>query len=133
MVAITGIDHVVLRVTDLDRAVRFYTEVLGMSIAKNNEPEQLIHLNAGSSLIDLIAVDGPLGKVGGGPPGAENRNVDHICLQVRDFDLEKIKAHLRAHGIEPGAEGERFGASGDALALYLADPDGNGLELRAAP
>jgi catechol 2,3-dioxygenase-like lactoylglutathione lyase family enzyme len=133
MVAITGIDHIVLRVTDLDRAVRFYTQVLGMSVAKNNEGAQLIHLSAGSGLIDLVAVDGPLGRIGGGPPGVENRNVDHICLQVRDFDLEKIKAHLRAHGVEPGAEGERYGAGGDGLSLYLTDPDGNGLELRAAP
>jgi catechol 2,3-dioxygenase-like lactoylglutathione lyase family enzyme len=133
MISITGIDHVVLRVTDLDRAIRFYRDVLGMQIAKANEPMGLIHLHAGGSLIDLIAVDGPLGRSGGGPAGAENRNVDHICLQVREFDLEVIKAHLRAHGVEPGADGERFGAGGDGLSLYLSDPDGNGLELRAAP
>jgi catechol 2,3-dioxygenase-like lactoylglutathione lyase family enzyme len=133
MITITGIDHVVLRVTDLDRAVHFYTVALGMNVAKNNESQQLVHLRAGSSLIDLIAVNGPLGKMGGGPPGDQNRNVDHICLQVRDFDLEKIKAHLRAHGVEPGSEGERYGAGGDGLSLYLTDPDGNGLELRAAP
>ncbi|HEX9876046.1 MAG TPA: VOC family protein [Gammaproteobacteria bacterium] len=132
MIRVTGIDHIVLRVADLDRAVRFYTEVLGMTVAKHNEPVKLVHLRAGASLIDLIAVDGPLGKIGGGPPGAENRNVDHICLQVRDFDLEKIEAHLRAHGVEPGSSGERFGAGGDGLSLYLTDPDGNGLELRAA-
>lgn len=133
MVAITGIDHVVLRVTDLDRAVRFYTQVLGMSVAKNNRGLKLIHLHAGSSLVDLIAVDGPLGKMGGGPPGLENRNVDHICLRVRGFDLEKLKAHLRTHGVEPGSAAERYGAGGNALSLYLTDPDGNGLELRAAP
>jgi glyoxylase I family protein len=133
MIRIAGIDHLVLRVTDLDRAIRFYRDVLGMQIAKVNEPLGLVHLHAGPSLIDLITVDGPLGKAGGGPAGAENRNVDHICLQVREFDMERIKAHLRAHRIEPGAEGERFGAGGEGQSLYLSDPDGNGLELRAAP
>ena len=132
MISITGIDHIVLRVTDLDRAIRFYRDVLGMQVAKTNEPLGLIHLRAGASLLDLVAVNGPLGKPGGGPPGAENRNVDHICLQVGEFDLEKIKAHLHAHGVAPGADGERYGAGGDGLSLYLSDPDGNGLELRAA-
>jgi glyoxylase I family protein len=70
--------------------------------------------------------------MGGGPPGEENRNVDHICLQVRDFDLARAQAHLKAHGVEPGPDGVRFGAGGDGISLYLYDPEGNGLELRGA-
>lgn len=130
MITIAGIDHIVLRCRDLEHMRAFYCDVLGLTAAKVNAPLEMVHLRAGASLIDLIAIDGPLGRMGGGPPGAENRNVDHICLKVADFDLDAIKSHLHAHGVEPGAEGERFGASGDGLSLYLTDPEGNGLELR---
>jgi catechol-2,3-dioxygenase len=133
MIEVAGIDHVVLRVRDLARMERFYCDVLGLAVEKRNEPMRLVHLRAGRSLIDLIAVDGPLGRMGGGPPGEENRNVDHICLQVRDFDLARVQAHLKAHGVEPGPDGVRFGAGGDGVSLYLSDPEGNGLELRGAP
>jgi catechol 2,3-dioxygenase-like lactoylglutathione lyase family enzyme len=129
---IAGIDHVVLRVRDIERMERFYCDVLGLSVEKRNERLQMVHLRAGGGLIDLIAVDGPLGTMGGGPPGAENRNVDHICFQVRDFDLAHAQEHLRAHGVEPGPAGNRFGAGGDGASLYLVDPEGNGLELRGA-
>ncbi|MBL8549716.1 MAG: VOC family protein [Hyphomonadaceae bacterium] len=131
MIEIAGIDHLVLRVRDLAAMERFYCAVLGLSVAKRNEPLGLLHLRAGESLIDLISLDGPLGREGGAGPGREGRNLDHFCLQVADFDLDRILAHLKAHGVEPGAHGERFGAGGDGLSLYLTDPEGNGLELRA--
>ncbi|MGE0829022.1 MAG: VOC family protein [Hyphomonadaceae bacterium] len=133
MIDIAGIDHIVLRCRDLEAMRRFYCDALGLTVAKHNAPLAMYHLRAGASLIDLIAADGPLGRPGGAAPGAEGRNVDHLCLNVRDFDLERIKAHLIAHGVTPGAAGERFGAGGDGLSLYLTDPEGNGLELRAAP
>jgi catechol-2,3-dioxygenase len=133
MIEVAGIDHVVLRVRDLERMERFYCDVLGLAVEKRNEPLCMLHLRAGKSLIDLIAVGGPLGRMGGGPPGQENRNVDHICLQVRDFDLARVQAHLSAHGVQPGPDGVRFGAGGDGVSLYLSDPEGNGLELRGAP
>ena len=79
----------------------------------------------------LIAVDGPLGRAGGVAPGATGRNLDHLCLTVRGFDLAAITAHLEAHGVAIGSSGERFGASGDGTSLYLTDPEGNELELRA--
>ncbi len=130
MLNVTGIDHVVLRVRDLDGMVRWYADVLGLSVAKRNEAMQLVHLRAGASLIDLVAVDGPLGRTGGGAPGAEGRNVDHLCLTVADFDLARVTAHLEQHGVAIGESGERFGAGGDGVSLYLTDPEGNGLELR---
>jgi glyoxylase I family protein len=130
MLEVTGVDHVVLRVRDLDGMARWYQEVLGLEAAKRNEPLQLIHLRAGASLIDLVAVDGPLGRAGGAAPGAEGCNLDHLCLTVRDFDLARVRAHLEAHGARIGESGERFGAGGDGVSLYLTDPEGNGLELR---
>lgn len=130
MLEITGIDHLVLRVRDLEAMTRWYTDVLGLSVAKRNAPMGLVHLRAGGSLIDLVAVDGPLGRAGGAAPGAEARNVDHLCLNVADFDLARVTAHLEARGVAVGETAERYGAGGDGVSVYLTDPEGNGLELR---
>jgi glyoxylase I family protein len=127
---ITGIDHIVLRAHDQQRLVDFYTGVLGLTVEKRQDAVGLVQLRAGSSLIGIVAVDGRLGRMGGAGPGAEGRNLDHVCLTVEDFDLERVKAHLEAHDVAVGEEGLRYGAGGAALSLYLKDPEGNGLELR---
>ncbi|MCP5916063.1 VOC family protein, partial [Klebsiella pneumoniae] len=73
----------------------------------------LTHVRAGTSLIDLVTVDGKLGKMGGAAPGVEGRNLDHFALSVRPFDENAIRAHLAAHGVAIVEEGERYGAEGD--------------------
>ena len=125
-----ALDHVVLRVRDLDRSLAFYCGVLGLSIAKRNDELGLIHLRAGLSAVDLVPLDGKLGRQGGAAPGKEGRNVDHICLRIAPFDAAALAAHLRANGIEPGEVVSRFGAEGDGPSMYLTDPDGNGVELK---
>lgn len=127
---ITGIDHLVLRAHDQQRLVDFYTGVLGLTVEKRQDAIGLIQLRAGSSLIDIVSVNGRLGQMGGAGPGPEGRNLDHFCLNVAGFDLEAVKAHLIAHGVEVGEEGVRYGAGGEGLSVYLKDPEGNGLELR---
>jgi hypothetical protein len=84
-------------------------------------------------LIDLVPVDSPLGRVGGAPPGAEGRNVDHVCLRIAPFDAEALSSHLRQHGIEPGEVARRYGAEGHGPSLYVRDPDGNVVELKGPP
>jgi glyoxylase I family protein len=128
---ITGIDHLVLRAHDQQRLVDFYTGVLGLTVEKRQDAIGLVQLRAGSSLIDIVSVDGRLGRMGGAGPGPEGRNLDHFCLNVAGFDLETVKAHLEAHGVEVGEEGLRYGSGGEGLSVYLKDPEGNGLELRA--
>lgn len=130
MIEITGIDHIVLRARDAEGLVAFYTGVLGLTVERRQDAIGLIQLRAGTSLIDIVPVDGVLGRMGGAASGAEGRNLDHVCLNVRGFDLETVKAHLAAHGVELGAEGLRYGAGGEGLSIYLTDPEGNGLELR---
>lgn len=125
-----GIDHVVLRVRDRAVAEAFYIDVIGCVLERRQEHVGLTQLRAGSSLIDLVDIDGPIGRQGGAAPGAEGRNLDHFCIAIEGFDLETVKAELRAKGVELGEEGERHGASGLSVSLYLKDPDGNGLELR---
>lgn len=127
---ITGIDHLVLRAHDQQKLVDFYTGVLGLTVEKRQDAIGLVQLRAGSSLIDIVSVDGVLGRMGGAGPAAEGRNLDHFCLNVAGFDLEAVKAHLTAHGVEVGAEGLRYGSGGEGLSVYLQDPEGNGLELR---
>ncbi|MGV8937829.1 MAG: VOC family protein [Allorhizobium sp.] len=129
---LAGIDHVVLRVRDLERAVIFYRNVLGCTLERRQDVIGMVQMRAGRSLIDLIATDGILGLKGGSPPAIESHNMDHLCLAVVDFEIGTILTHLQSHGVAVGETGARYGAGGEGLSLYLADPEGNRLELRAA-
>ena len=132
MINIQGIDHVVLRVVDLETVARFYIDVLGARMEKVQEAAGLHQLRIGSALLDLVPVDGMLGRKGGAAPGPEGRNVDHICLRVLPWDGEAILAHLRGHGIEAEIV-SRYGAEGNGPSIYLSDPEGNDLELKGPP
>jgi len=132
-IRVRGLDHVVLRVADMERAVRFYCDVLGLSVEYRNEPLGLVHIRAGSAQIDLVDLAGKLGRQGGRPPAAEGRNVDHFCVRIEEFDTEALTAHLARHGVKIGEAGNRFGADGTGPSLYIADPDGNTVELKGPP
>lgn len=129
--AVQRIDHLVFRVVDLERSIAFYGDVLGCQVVKRRDDLGLIHVRAGTSMIDLISVDGRLGKKGGAAPSSVARNVDHLCLRVGPFDEQAIIQHLALHNIQPtGAAEINFGAEGDGLSLYFCDPDGNLIELK---
>lgn len=129
-IAIREIDHIVLRVIRLDAMIRFYCEVLGCRIARRQEEIGLVQLRAGSALVDLVTVDGKLGKMGGAAPGREGRNLDHVCFRVEPFDEAAIRAHLTAHGVQAGAVESRYGAEGEGPSIYLQDPEHNTIELK---
>ena len=129
-IEIRRIDHVVLRVRDVAASKRFYCDALGCTVERESEALGLHQLRAGSSLIDLVPVAGPLGRLGGAGPGAEGRNLDHVALALAAFDADAIAAHLRAHGIDPGDVGDRYGAEGMGPSMYIRDPDGNVVELK---
>ncbi|MBV9924668.1 MAG: VOC family protein [Acidobacteria bacterium] len=132
MFGIKGIDHVVVRARDLERMVGFYRDVLGCAVEKRRDDLGLVHVRAGASLIDLISVDGELGRQGGAAPAAEGRNMDHLCLRVEPFDEEEIRRHLRSHGVEASQLYNNYGAEGEGPSLYLKDPEGNVIELKGA-
>ncbi len=133
LIRIREIDHVVLRVVDLERALAFYRDVLGCTVEKRQDDIGLVQLRAGRSLIDLVPIDGALGRAGGAAAGDEGRNVDHFCVRVEPFDEAQIRAHLRAHAIDAGDVARRYGAEGDGPSLYVRDPDGNVVELKGPP
>jgi len=131
--ALLGIDHVVLRIADLERSLAFYVGVLGCTIDKRQEDIGLIQLRAGRSQIDLVPLEGMRGKAGGAPPGVEGRNVDHFALEIAPFDEVALRAHLGAHGIAVEEVGRRYGARGYGPTIYVVDPDGNKVELKGPP
>ena len=133
MIRIREIDHVVLRVKDLERMIDFYCSVIGCSVERRRDDLGLVHLRAGRSQIDLVPVDGPLGRAGGAAPGTEGRNVDHVCLRIDPFDQAAIEAHLRAHGARFDEVKPRFGADGTGPSMYVHDPEGNVVELKGPP
>jgi glyoxylase I family protein len=130
MIQIREIDHVVLRVVDLDAMIRFYCDVLGCSIERQQIEIGLVQLRAGRSLVDLVPIDGKLGKAGGAAPGVEGRNVDHICFRVEPFDADQIRTELEAAGMGAGNVESRYGAEGEGPSIYLSDPEGNMIELK---
>ena len=131
--ALQQIDHVVLRVSDAAAMVDFYCNVLGCSVERRQDEIGLIQLRAGQSLIDLVPVDGKLGRMGGAAPGVEGRNMDHLCLRAEPFDRDAIVAHLNSHGARIGEFGSRYGAEGEGPSQYLFDPEGNLVELKGPP
>ena len=118
---------------DLDASLHFYRDILGCTLDKVQETIGLWQVRAGSSLIDLIPLDGVLGKIGGTGPGQEGRNLDHFAIQVTPFDDAKIRAHLAAHRVAITDAGQRYGAQGDGPSIYIRDPDGNTVELKGPP
>jgi catechol 2,3-dioxygenase-like lactoylglutathione lyase family enzyme len=130
MFQIRDIDHVVLRVSDLERMIAFYCEVLGCTVHWRRPDLGLVHLRAGNVMIDLVPVDGQLGSKGGAAPGAEGRNMDHFCVRVAPFEVEDIVQHLRAHDARVGEIRPRFGADGEGVSIYVYDPEDNLVELK---
>ena len=133
MFTIQHIDHLVLRVTDIDRMLAFYIDVLGCTMEKIQEEIGLWQLRAGASLIDLVTIDGKLGCEGGRAPGIEGRNLDHLCLSIEPFDGEQLIARFKAKRIAVGDVVSRYGAKGNGPSIYLADPEGNVVELKGPP
>lgn len=130
---ILGLDHVVLRVADAERALGFYCGLLGCKLERQLEEIGLIQLRAGRSLIDIVPLDGELGRKGGAGPAAEGRNLDHFCLRISPFDAVALRARLEAAKIPLSDVARRYGADGFGPSLYLEDPDGNVVELKGPP
>lgn len=122
---ILRLDHVVLRVADMERALGFYCGVLGCREERRVESLGLVQLRAGESLIDLIP--------GADPPGSAAGNMDHVAVRIAPFDEATLRAHLTAHGVAVDEVATRYGAEGSGPSMYIQDPDGNTVELKGPP
>ena len=133
MLRIRDLDHLVLRVVDVEAMLAFYCNVLGCRIERRRDDLGLVQLRAGRSMIDLVPVDGELGRAGGAAPGRDGRNLDHFCVRVDPFDESAIRRHLEAAGVACGETASRYGAEGEGPSIYVADPEGNTVEIKGPP
>ncbi len=127
-IELRGIDHVLLLVVDLEKAVAFYERVAGCSVETRLPQHGMIELRAGSSHLDLVDISAPAGAWAR-PAIVGGRNADHVALAVASHDPTALRAHLAAHGVEIGEER----VEGDRTSFYVRDPSGNGIELQSAP
>ncbi|MFI1159474.1 VOC family protein [Streptomyces sioyaensis] len=118
-------DHLVLKVQDIERALEFYCGPLGLEPVRVDEwrageaPFPSVRVSP-STIIDLIVGDARGGS-----------NVDHICLVVEPLDWQQVIDSGRFTVLD--GPGSRYGARGQAQSVYVADPDGNTVELRWYP
>lgn len=119
---VLGLDHVVLRVRDLEASVKFYRHVLGARVERRLRTPCLVQLRLGAALLDLVP-----GRTARGDAGA---NLDHFALRVAGLDPVQLAKRLARYGIAPGDIAERYGAQGYGPSVYFHDPDGNMVELK---
>lgn len=121
---VTGINHVALFVTDLERSRRFYTDVLGFEDrtatvnpdeATSSNPTRSF-LFAGSQGVDLFVA--PSGDVPGG------REISHLALSVEAHEIDDVIAVLEAAGVEVSDRTPRH-------TVFIVDPDGHRIEILA--
>ena len=129
-VQVLGLDHVVLRVADIEASLEWYRRVLGCTVERRIESFGLYQLRAGANLIDLVPVASKAGKPGGGAPGKTRRNMEHFALRLAAFDEKRLRRYLKRRGVEAGETARRYGTDGHGPSLYLTDPDGNTVELK---
>lgn len=130
MIKPKAIDHIVLRTDRYQELIAFYCDVLGCVLERTTSDEfGLTQLRAGSALIDIVDVNGKLGKSGGPPPGETGNNVDHFCLQIEPFEEQELRAYLEDCGVKVGEFQDRYGAQGMGRSIYLKDLAGNTIEL----
>jgi len=122
---VLGLDHLVIRVSDLDKAVSFYCGVLGARVERSLENPKLVQVRAGASLVDLVP--------GFAEKGSDARNLDHFAFRIEPFDEQALRAHLAAFGTSFDEVKERYGADGFGPSIYFFDPDGNTLEFKGPP
>jgi catechol 2,3-dioxygenase-like lactoylglutathione lyase family enzyme len=123
MVKVIGFDHLVLRTTDVERALAWYCDELGLEPVRVDEWRRgeilfpSVRVNA-DTIIDILEVE------------RTGLNVDHLCLVVAPTDLAALAASGRLDVVGDGPAERLFGARGEATSLYVRDPDGNVIELR---
>ncbi|GII90548.1 VOC family protein [Sinosporangium siamense] len=121
---VKAFDHLVINVEDVERSLGFYNGLLGL------EPVRLEEWRAGKApFVSVRVTPDTIIDIVHGPRGESN--VDHICLTVDPLDWDEVIASGAFTVLEGPVS--RFGARGNAISVYVSDPDGNTVELRWYP
>ncbi len=132
MITPKAIDHIVLRTDRYQELIGFYCNVIRCTFERASSDELgLTQLRAGNALIDIVDVNGKIGKSGGSAPQETGNNVDHFCLQIEPFEEHELKTYLEECGVACGEFQDRYGAQGMGRSIYIKDIAGNNLELRS--
>lgn len=127
------LDHIVLNVVDIEKMIRFYTEILQLPGERLEEfnagqvPFPSVRLSA-DSIIDLFPK-----KMWqkNNPEEVCRPNLNHFCLATDEASSKALQQRLKAQGIviEEGPV-KRWGAHGSGTSIYFSDPEGNTIEVR---
>jgi catechol 2,3-dioxygenase-like lactoylglutathione lyase family enzyme len=124
VVQVTGVDHLVLQVADVERSAAWYGERLGLA------PERMEEWRRGEVLFPSLRVDETtIIDLLPGPRTGEN--VNHVAFVVTGADLDALAQSGEFDVV--GGPADLFGAQGTGRGLYVRDPDGNTVELRTYP
>lgn len=119
---LTGFDHIVLAVADIDRTIAFYADLLGMTPTQERPGKWA--LKFGPHKISLQQADAVPTIAKNTTPGSGN-----FCL-IAETPIAELVARLDARAIPILAgPGERMGATGPIHSVYFNDPDGNLVEV----
>ena len=127
--SLVGIEHIVLLVDDMPKALAFYRDVLGCPPGYSYPALGMEQVWAGSDLIVLWDTTHP-GAKDAVPEVSGGRNVDHICIATTPFDHDDFRAHMARHGVTIEREAMHGGARGEGHSFYIRDPFGHKLEIK---
>ena len=114
MIQTSGVDHIVLHVNDVERSKKFYTEILGMTVYREDDGQVFMH--AGEQGVALFKKEGDAPLIAG-------NDLNHLALKVASGDYETLKGELQRNGVAVS------GRPGEDRCIYFRDPDGHRLQL----
>jgi catechol 2,3-dioxygenase-like lactoylglutathione lyase family enzyme len=120
---ITGLDHLVLTVEDIDETLSFYSTVLGMKQVSFDHNRKALQF--GNQKINLHQQGDEIKPHAALPlPGSAD-----LCF-IADIPLEQVINHLLSCEVTIlDGPATRTGASNPILSVYIRDPDGNLIEI----
>jgi catechol-2,3-dioxygenase len=128
MIPIQGVDHVALNVRDIDKAVAFYTDVIGLKITQRepSKPGVEYFLDCGQALIGIIQAKDLNDRH---PFADKGLGANHFSFRIHARDFEGMIQHLEHHGVRVEFAKKRE----KSWSLYFYDLDGNKLEMTSWP